>query len=172
MVGLGDEHGAKLRDGCVDAAALEQGNAEVVTGGDQVRLEPQGRGIGGDCGGGLAGADQSVAEIVVGGGEIGTAAQGGLCVGAGLDDPAGGERNHAEIVVGCGVAGIKAGTPMAYLIAPPLEATYGNDAALKAAQVDLVTYVPPPSETNYSGAFMTGSQAACKAACARRVGAK
>jgi ethanolamine utilization protein EutL len=64
-----------------------------------------------------------------------------------------------------GVAGIKAGTPMAYLIAPPLEATFGIDAALKAANVELVTYVPPPSETNYSGAFMTGSQAACKAAC-------
>ncbi|HGE8136820.1 TPA: hypothetical protein ACGD1L_004743, partial [Salmonella enterica] len=25
--------------------------------------------------------------------------------------------------------------------------------------------VPPPSETNYSAAFLTGSQAACKAAC-------
>ena len=40
-----------------------------------------------------------------------------------------------------------------------------RNAALKAAEVQLVTYVPPPSETNYSGAFMTGSQAACKAAC-------
>lgn len=34
-----------------------------------------------------------------------------------------------------------------------------------AADVQLVTYVPPPSETNYSAAFLTGSQAACKAAC-------
>ena len=33
------------------------------------------------------------------------------------------------------------------------------------ADVQLVTYVPPPSETNYSAAFLTGSQAACKAAC-------
>jgi ethanolamine utilization protein EutL len=64
-----------------------------------------------------------------------------------------------------GVAGIQVGTPMAYLIAPPLEATYGIDAALKAADVEMATYIPPPSETNYSGAFMTGSQAACKAAC-------
>lgn len=64
-----------------------------------------------------------------------------------------------------GVAGIPIGTPIAYLIAPPLEATYGIDAALKAAEVDFVTYVPPPSETNYSGAFLSGSQAACKAAC-------
>ena len=46
-----------------------------------------------------------------------------------------------------------------------LEATYGIDAALKSADVQLVTYVPPPSETNYSAAFLTGSQAACKAAC-------
>lgn len=62
-------------------------------------------------------------------------------------------------------AGITLGDPMAYLVAPPLEATYGIDAALKSADVQLVTYVPPPSETNYSAAFLTGSQAACKAAC-------
>lgn len=36
---------------------------------------------------------------------------------------------------------------------------------MKSADVQLVTYVPPPSETNYSAAFLTGSQAACKAAC-------
>ena len=58
-------------------------------------------------------------------------------------------------------AGITLGDPMA----PPLEATYGIDAALKSADVQLATYVPPPSETNYSAAFLTGSQAACKAAC-------
>lgn len=62
-------------------------------------------------------------------------------------------------------AGIKEGDPLAYLIAPPLEATFGIDAAVKAADVTLATYIPPPSETNYSGAFLTGSQAACKAAC-------
>lgn len=62
-------------------------------------------------------------------------------------------------------ANIPLGDPIAYLVAPPLEATYGIDAALKAAEVDLVTYVPPPSETNYSAAFLRGSQAACKAAC-------
>ncbi len=64
-----------------------------------------------------------------------------------------------------GMAGIPVGTPMAYLIAPPLEATYGIDLAIKSAEVELTTYIPPPSETNYSGAFLTGSQAACKAAC-------
>ncbi|EHM44506.1 ethanolamine utilization microcompartment protein EutL [Yokenella regensburgei] len=64
-----------------------------------------------------------------------------------------------------GIAGCQVGDPLAYLVAPPLEATFGIDAALKAADVQLVTYVPPPSETNYSAAFLTGSQAACKAAC-------
>lgn len=63
------------------------------------------------------------------------------------------------------MANIPVGDPIAYLVAPPLEATFGIDAALKAAEVDLVTYVPPPSETNYSAAFLRGSQAACKAAC-------
>ncbi len=62
-------------------------------------------------------------------------------------------------------ANIPAGDPIAYLIAPPLEATYGIDAAIKAADVVLASYIPPPSETNYSGAFLTGTQAACKAAC-------
>lgn len=61
--------------------------------------------------------------------------------------------------------GIRLGDPLAYLVAPPLEATFGIDAALKSANVQLVTYVPPPSETNYSAAFLSGSQAACKAAC-------
>lgn len=63
------------------------------------------------------------------------------------------------------IANIPAGDAIAYLVAPPLEATFGIDAALKAAEVDLVCYVPPPSETNYSAAFLRGSQAACKSAC-------
>ncbi len=62
-------------------------------------------------------------------------------------------------------ANIQLGSSIAYLIAPPLEATFGIDAALKAASVQLAMYVPPPSETNYSGAFLSGDQAACKAAC-------
>lgn len=37
---------------------------------------------------------------------------------------------------------------MAYLIAPPLEAMVGLDAALKAAQVELKVFYGPPSETN------------------------
>jgi len=63
-------------------------------------------------------------------------------------------------------AGVPAGTPMAYLIAPPLEATFGIDAALKAANVTMRVWFNPPSETNFSGALLTGDQSATKAACA------
>ncbi len=56
-------------------------------------------------------------------------------------------------------AGVSLGSPMAYLIAPPLEATVGVDAALKAAPVKLAKWIPPPSETNFAGAFLTGALA-------------
>jgi len=62
-------------------------------------------------------------------------------------------------------ANVKEGEPLAYLIAPPLEAIYALDAALKAADVELVTFYGPPSETNFGGALLTGSQSACQAAC-------
>lgn len=65
-----------------------------------------------------------------------------------------------------GEAGIAAGQPLAYLIAPPLEATYALDLALKSADVTMQAYFEPPSETNYSGGLLTGSQSACRAACA------
>ena len=63
------------------------------------------------------------------------------------------------------VAGIKEGEPLAYLIAPPLEAVYGLDAALKAADVKMAAMYSPPSETNYGGGLLTGTQSACYAAC-------
>ena len=63
------------------------------------------------------------------------------------------------------MAGIKEGEPLAYLIAPPLEAMYALDAAMKAADVTLCELFEPPSETNFGGALLTGSQSACKAAC-------
>lgn len=63
------------------------------------------------------------------------------------------------------VAGVEEGEPLAYLVAPPLEAVYGIDAALKAADVKLVSMFNPPTETNYGGALLTGSQSACYAAC-------
>ncbi|MGG3306719.1 MULTISPECIES: ethanolamine utilization microcompartment protein EutL [Paenibacillus] len=62
-------------------------------------------------------------------------------------------------------AGIQEGEALAYLIAPPLEAMYAIDAALKAADVTIATFFGPPSETNFAGALLTGSQSACKAAC-------
>ena len=64
-----------------------------------------------------------------------------------------------------GEAGVPEGTAMAYLIAPPLEAMVGLDAALKAADVTLRKFYGPPSETNFAGGLLTGDQAACKAAC-------
>ncbi|BFH70748.1 ethanolamine utilization microcompartment protein EutL [Paenibacillus dendritiformis] len=62
-------------------------------------------------------------------------------------------------------ANIKEGEALAYLIAPPLEAMYAIDAALKAADVTMAAFFGPPSETNFAGALLTGSQSACKAAC-------
>lgn len=63
------------------------------------------------------------------------------------------------------VAGIKEGEALAYLIAPPLEAIYALDLALKSADVRMVQFYGPPSETNFGGGLLTGSQSACKAAC-------
>lgn len=62
-------------------------------------------------------------------------------------------------------AGLPEGTPLAYLIAPPLESMYGLDAALKAADVKLCKLYNPPSETNFGGGLLTGTQSACAAAC-------
>ncbi|MBP2028171.1 ethanolamine utilization protein EutL [Acetoanaerobium pronyense] len=63
------------------------------------------------------------------------------------------------------IAGVPEGEAIAYLIAPPIEAMYALDAALKAADVELVAFYGPPSETNFGGGLLTGSQSACKAAC-------
>ena len=49
-------------------------------------------------------------------------------------------------------AGIQEGEALAYLIAPPLD-------------VRMCVLYAPPSETNFGGALLTGSQSACKAAC-------
>ena len=63
-------------------------------------------------------------------------------------------------------AGVREGEALAYLVAPPLEAVVGLDEALKAADVELVTLFEPPTETNYGGGLLTGTQSACHAACA------
>jgi ethanolamine utilization protein EutL len=61
-------------------------------------------------------------------------------------------------------AKLAVGTPMAYLVAPPIEATIGLDAALKAADVRAVRVVTPPTETNFACAWLTGTLDACEAA--------
>jgi len=63
-------------------------------------------------------------------------------------------------------AGVEEGTPLAYLIAPPLESMYAMDAALKAADVKLQKLYAPPSQTNFGGGLLSGSRSACEAACA------
>ena len=63
-------------------------------------------------------------------------------------------------------AGVAEGSPIAYLIAPPLESMFAMDAALKAADVKLCKLYTPPTETNFGGGLLTGTQSACAAACA------
>ena len=76
----------------------------------------------------------------------------------------------AHTVSSCGSflaaeAGVREGSALAYLIAPPLESMYALDAALKAADVKLCKLYSPPSPTNFGGALLSGSQSACAAAC-------
>jgi ethanolamine utilization protein EutL len=61
-------------------------------------------------------------------------------------------------------SGLPLGSPVAYLVAPPLEGCLGLDAALKAAAVSIAAYTAPPSETNFMGAILTGQESACEAA--------
>lgn len=75
----------------------------------------------------------------------------------------------AYTVSSCGpylaaMAQVAEGTALAYLIAPPLESMVGLDAALKAADVQLACHFSPPSPTNYGGALLSGTVAACDAA--------
>ena len=65
-----------------------------------------------------------------------------------------------------GEAGVPEGAALAYVIAPPLESMYAMDAALKAADVKLCKLYTPPSETNFGGGLLTGTQSACQSACA------
>ncbi len=75
----------------------------------------------------------------------------------------------AHTVSSCGSflaseAGVPQGSALAYLIAPPLESMYAMDAALKAADVVLCKLYDPPSETNFGGGLLCGTQSACQAA--------
>lgn len=60
-------------------------------------------------------------------------------------------------------SGVAAGQPLGYFIAPPIEAMLGVDAALKAADVQLARFFGPPTETNFAGAYITGSLDAVEA---------
>ena len=76
----------------------------------------------------------------------------------------------AHTVSSCGSylskeAGVPQGSALAYLIAPPLESMYALDAALKSSDVKLCKLYPPPSETNFGGALLTGTRSACASAC-------
>ena len=61
-------------------------------------------------------------------------------------------------------AGVAPGTAFGYFIAPPVEALVGVDAALKSADVALVKFFGPPTETNFAGAWVTGALDAVEAA--------
>lgn len=85
-------------------------------------------------------------------------------------DDAGSVVYLAHCVASCGsylasVAHVPVGQALAYLIAPPVEAVLALDAALKVSDVELAEFFAPPSETNFAGALLTGTQSACKAAC-------
>lgn len=61
-------------------------------------------------------------------------------------------------------AGLSPGEAMAYLVAPPIEATVGFDMALKTANVRSIKFFPPPTETNFAAAWLTGPLESCEAA--------
>ncbi len=82
----------------------------------------------------------------------------------------GGSPYFAHLVARTGAylsarAGIEPGEAIGYLKATPLEATFAIDQALKAAAVDLVEWMGPPTPTNMAGALVTGTEADCRAAC-------
>lgn len=76
----------------------------------------------------------------------------------------------AHCISGCGTylaaeTKVAPGDSLAYLIAPPCEAVCGLDAAMKVAEVEMKLFYGPPSETNFAGGLLTGSQSDCEAAC-------
>ncbi len=82
----------------------------------------------------------------------------------------GGSRYFAHLIAQSGShlsrrAGVEPGAALGYLKAPPLEATFALDHALKAAAVDLVEWAGPPTRTNMAGGLVTGTEADCRAAC-------
>ncbi|MDZ4678181.1 MAG: ethanolamine utilization microcompartment protein EutL [Oligoflexia bacterium] len=62
------------------------------------------------------------------------------------------------------VAEVPVGSSLAYLIATPIEAMIGLDAAMKAARVELAKFYGPPTETNFAGGLLSGDQTECEQA--------
>lgn len=62
-------------------------------------------------------------------------------------------------------AGVSEGTSMAYLIAPPMEAIMGLDAAVKSSGAQIALFYGPPTETNFAGGLLVGEQSQCQDAC-------
>lgn len=62
------------------------------------------------------------------------------------------------------LADLAPGDALAYLVAPPMEATVALDMALKTAGVRAARISPPPSETNFASAWLTGPLESCEAA--------
>lgn len=60
--------------------------------------------------------------------------------------------------------GLPEGEAIAYLIAPPIEATVALDYALKNSDTRLVKFLKPPTPTNFSGGYLTGTISDCQAA--------
>lgn len=59
---------------------------------------------------------------------------------------------------------LEEGESIAYLMAPPIESIISVDFALKNSDTKLVKYFKPPTKTNYSGAYLTGTLSDCIAA--------
>lgn len=88
----------------------------------------------------------------------------------------GGSTYFPTVIPACGEylaaqAGVAIGAPLGYFVAPPTEAMIAIDAALKAADVELVKFFGPPTETNFAGAYVTGALPAVQAAAAAFVDA-
>jgi ethanolamine utilization protein EutL len=62
------------------------------------------------------------------------------------------------------IAEVPVGSSLAYLIACPMEAMIGLDAAMKAARVELAKFYGPPTETNFGGGLLSGEQTECEQA--------
>ena len=60
--------------------------------------------------------------------------------------------------------GIAQGSAYAYLVGGPIETNYALDKALKAGKTEIARYWYPPSHANSSGAVLTGTESACRAA--------